>query len=609
MSTAVKPIQRKELFGHPVGLFILFFTEMWERFSYYGMRGILVLYIVASATAIDPGLGWSNKDALWLYGWYTMLVYVASIPGGWIADKFLGQKKTVMLGGLLLCCGHGILAIPQDWAFFTGLILIILGVGGLKPNISTMVGGLYQDGDIRRDSGFTIFYIGINVGAFLASISVGLVAYYYGWHYGFGLAGIGMLFGQIVFIWGQKFLKGIGEYTGGESASEAEKAASKRPLNKVEKDRVIVLLISFLIVVVFWGAFEQAGGLMNLYTDAKVDRTTGLSWMEEIPAAVFQSLNAGYIIIFGTIVGGFWIWWKKSGRESSSLFKMAVGTIIMGLGYVFMMFASQEASAEVFGKAAMYWIFLAYLFHTIGELCTSPVALSFITKLAPLKYASIMMGVYFAATGFGNLLAGKIGESAQLESFSGTMVVSKEEVMPYLSKTDIEIKNEQNKVVEINDFPINQDKNFEIRATVYPENGKVMYKRVGNGETLNELFELEQGEESSTSELLATLRENNVTASEPYHARLIFEKDGDKAQILENKGDGKDYGVSFVLEEEQSEQEFATFMWLTVFTVAFGLLVLLFLKKLKKLTHGAEDNEHEIMEQEPYELGNPDLNK
>ncbi|MBU2927640.1 peptide MFS transporter [Winogradskyella psychrotolerans] len=608
MSTTIKQAHQKELFGHPVGLFILFFTEMWERFSYYGMRGILVLYMATSATAIDPGLGWSNKDAIWLYGWYTMLVYVASIPGGWIADKFLGQKKTVMVGGLLLCFGHGILAIPQSWAFFTGLALIILGVGGLKPNISTMVGGLYKEGDIRRDSGFTIFYIGINVGAFLASITVGLVAYYYGWHYGFGLAGIGMLLGQAVFMWGQKFLKGIGEFTGGSQATEAERLASKRPLSKIEKDRVVVLLISFLIVVVFWGAFEQAGGLMNLYTDAKVDRTTGWSWLEEIPAAVFQSLNAGYIIIFGTIIGGFWIWWKKSGRESSSLFKMAIGTIIMGLGYVFMMFASQEASAETFGKAAMMWIFLAYLFHTIGELCTSPVSLSFITKLAPLKYASIMMGVYFAATGFGNKLAGTIGESSQLESFTGEMIVNKQEILPFISKETFKIKNENKKVVEITDYPINEDKNFVIRSTVYPDNGQVVFKDFDTGKDLNALFKMSQGEDSNTNQLLEDLTENNVSASNPYHAKLVFEKDKDKAQITENKGDGKDYGVSFVLEEEQSEQEYATFMWLTIFTVAFGLLLLLFLKKLKKLTHGAEDNEHEILEAEEFELANPELN-
>ena len=580
---------------------------MWERFSYYGMRGILVLYMATSATAIDPGLGWTNKDAIWLYGWYTMLVYVASIPGGWIADKFLGQKKTVMLGGLLLCFGHGILAIPQDWAFFTGLILIILGVGGLKPNISTMVGGLYKEGDIRRDSGFTIFYIGINIGAFLASITVGLVAYYYGWHYGFGLAGIGMLLGQLVFVWGQKFLKGVGEFSGGQEASLAEQEAAKRPLNKIEKDRVVVLLISFLIVVVFWGAFEQAGGLMNLYTDAKVDRTTGWSWLAEIPAAVFQSLNAGYIIIFGTIIGGFWIWWKKKGRESSSLFKMAIGTIIMGLGYVFMMLASKEASAETFGKAAMIWIFLAYLFHTIGELCTSPVALSFITKLAPLKYASIMMGVYFAATGFGNKLAGSIGESAQLEPFEGKMTVSKEAVIPFMSKDTIDVKTESG-IKKIFDYPINEDKNFSVKASVYSENDKVIFKEYEKGTDLNNIFELSKEEDSNTSELLATLKENNITASNPYHAKLVFEKDKDKAQITENKGDGKDYGVSFVLEEQQSEVEYTTFKWLVIFTVAFGLLLILFLKKLKKLTHGAEDNEHEMLEAEKYELADPDIN-
>jgi len=594
MENTANQVHQKELLGHPVGLFILFFTEMWERFSYYGMRGILVLYIATSATAIDPGLGWSNKDAIWLYGWYTMLVYVASIPGGWIADKFLGQKKTVMLGGLLLCFGHGILAIPQSWAFFTGLVLIILGVGGLKPNISTMVGGLYKPGDIRRDSGFTIFYIGINIGAFIASITVGLVAYYYGWHYGFGLAGIGMLFGQAVFIWGQKFLKGVGEFTGGSQASEEERLATKRPLNKIEKDRVVVLLISFLIVIVFWGAFEQAGGLMNLYTDAKVDRTTGASWLEEIPAAVFQSLNAGYIIIFGTIVGGFWIRWKKKGKESSSLFKMAIGTIIMGLGYVFMMFASKEASAETFGKAAMIWIFLAYLFHTIGELCTSPVSLSFITKLAPLKYASIMMGVYFAATGFGNKLAGTIGEASQLETFKGEMIVSKQELLPYVSKDSMEVKNLENQVIGIYDYPVNQDKNFSIKAKVYTENGQLAFKEYKTGEDLNALFVMSRGEDSNTQELLATLNDNSVSGANPYHAKLVFEKDKDKAQNLENKGDGKDYGVSFVLEEEQSEQEFATFMWLTIFTVAFGLLLILFLKKLKKLTHGAEEGEKEM---------------
>lgn len=599
MANVATVSNRKELFGHPVGLFILFFTEMWERFSYYGMRALLVLYMTASASAIDPGMGWSGKDAIALYGWYTMLVYVASIPGGWIADKFLGQKKTVFWGGMLLVAGHGILAVPQDWAFFTGLILIIIGVGGLKPNISTMVGGLYKEGDIRRDSGFTIFYIGINIGAFMSSLTVGFVAYYYGWHYGFGLAGIGMLVGQLVFVWGQKYLRGVGEFSGGENVSEAEKAAAKRPLTKIEKDRVVVLFISFLIVIVFWGAFEQAGGLMNLYTDAKVDRYIGLGGLQELPAAVFQSLNAGYIIIFGTLIGGFWVWWKKRGFESSSLFKMAIGTIIMGLGFVFMMFASQEASSEPFGKAAMYWIFLAYLFHTLGELSTSPVALSFITKLAPLKYASVMMGVYFAATGFGNFLAGSIGESAQLAPYQGELISQKEEVIPYMQRDSIEYRLEDMSLGYHYDYPINHDHNFSMQTRVYLENGNPVFEEMQSGEPVNQLFSL-SGDRNA--ELLAKLEENSATATNPMHAGLLFERDPD-ARLADGAevGTGRDYGVSFVLEEEQSEQEYNTFMGLTIFTVAFGLLVLLFIKKLKKLTHGAEDREVDLHDQEPRE--------
>ncbi|NQX86448.1 MAG: peptide MFS transporter [Flavobacteriaceae bacterium] len=593
-------IKQKELFGHPMGLYVLFFTELWERFSYYGMRALLTLYIATSATAVDPGLGWSSKDAIWLYGWYTMLVYVASIPGGWIADKFLGQKKTVMLGGFLLCLGHGILAIPTSWAFFSGLLLIILGVGGLKPNISTMVGGLYKDGDIRRDSGFTIFYIGINIGAFLSSIIVGLVAYKYGWHYGFGLAGIGMLIGQMVFIAGQKYLKHVGNFLG-KSENPDEQAAMKKPLTKIEKDRVIVLLISFLIVIVFWGAFEQAGGLMNLYTDAKVDRSINFASFTEIPAAVFQSLNAGYIIIFGTLIGGFWIWWKKKGKESSSLFKMAIGTIIMGLGYVFMMFASKEAGSVEFGKAAMSWVFLAYLFHTIGELCTSPVSLSFITKLAPVKYASIMMGIYFAATGFGNKLAGSIGESAQLESYHGKMIMTKQDTYSFTSKDSIEVKKivDGQKVIEkVFAYPIEEDKNFSIKGKVYLENNNIVFTAYKTGENLGNTFAL-NNENGAKESLMQYLKDNGVSAKKPYHVNLKFEKDADKAQNIGNKGDGKDYGVSFVVEEEQTEQEYKIFQFLTLFTVIFGLLLILFLKKLKKLTHGAEDMEgtsHEEIE-------------
>lgn len=402
MSTNVAT--NKELFGHPIGLFVLFFTEMWERFSYYGMRAILVLYLITEVAEKNPGLGWSNGEALALYGWYTMMVYVMSIPGGIIADKILGQRKSVMVGCVLLVAGHGILAVEEMWAFYTGLVLIVLGVGMLKPNISTMVGGLYKQGDIRRDKGFTIFYIGINLGAFLSSLIVGYVGEVHGWHYGFGLAGIGMLLGLAVFMYGQKYLLHVGNYIGA-SKNEEERAASQRPLSKIEKDRVGVLFISFLLVIVFWGAFEQAGGLMSIYT---ADNTDRLLWGFEIPASVFQSINAMFIIFFGTSIALFWANRKLKGKVSSSLFKMIVGLIIMGAGFFFMTGATIQF--ENTGESAMYWLVLAYLFHTIGELCLSPVALSFITKLAPLKYASIIMGVYFAMTGFGSKLAGLLGE-------------------------------------------------------------------------------------------------------------------------------------------------------------------------------------------------------
>ncbi len=412
MATTTKLPTQKQLFGHPVGLYILFFTEMWERFSYYGMRAILVLYLVARTTEDNPGLGWTSGEALALYGWYTMLVYVASIPGGWIADKFLGQKKSVLYGGILLVIGHSVLAIEQMWAFYSGLGFIIAGVGMLKPNISTMVGGLYKQGDIRRDKGFTIFYIGINIGAFLSSIIVGTVGEVYGWHYGFGLAGIGMALGLLQYLLGQKYLKHVGNFLG-TSEDKAEKEAMNRPLTKVEKDRVIVLFISFALVIIFWGAFEQAGGLMNIYASEKTDRMLSFSLPfigNEIPASWFQSLNAMFIIFLGTSVAGYWARRKLKDKLSTGLFKMILGLIIMGTGFFFMSAAAVEYNND--GASAMYWLVLAYLFHTVGELCISPVALSYITKLAPLKYASFMMGIYFAMTGFGNKLAGLLGESA-----------------------------------------------------------------------------------------------------------------------------------------------------------------------------------------------------
>lgn len=397
----------KTIFGHPTGLIILFFTELWERFSFYGMRAILVLYLTADTLGDNPGLGWTNAEALELYGWYGMMVYVMSIPGGLLADRWLGQKKSVLLGGLLIILGQFTLAIESITAFYTGLALIISGVGALKPNISTMVGGLYKKGDARRDAGFTIFYIGINVGAFSAPLLVGYYGEIVDWQLGFSLAGFGMILGQIVYVFGRKHLTGIGE---AYSSSEENTEMMKKPLTQIEKDRMIVLGLSFLIMIVFWGAYEQAGGFMNLYAKQTVDRVV---FGYEIPASFLQSLHAFYVIILGIPMAGFWLMWKRKGKESSAIFKMAIGTIVMGFGFMALVGAAYEVSVLALEKASLYWLLLSYLLHVVGELSSSPVALSFITKLAPMKYASFMMGAYFAVTGLGNKVAGLVGEAAE----------------------------------------------------------------------------------------------------------------------------------------------------------------------------------------------------
>ncbi len=563
----------KAFFGHPVGLAILFFTEMWERFSYYGMRALLVLYIASSLE--DGGLGWTNAQAIALYGWYTMLVYVMSIPGGIVADRFIGQKKTVMLGGLLLVIGHSVLAFDHIYAFFAGLAFIVLGVGGLKPNISTMVGGLYKEGDPRRDKGFTLFYIGINIGAFLSSIIVGYIGEVYGWHYGFGLAGIGMFVGQLVFIWGQKYLTHVGNFVETPKIVGTNQAA---PLTKEEKDRMLVLVLSFIIIIVFWGAFEQAGGLMNIYAKEKINRDFFSLFV--IPASVFQSVNAFFIMVFGAAVASFWVAWQKWGREPSSLFKMAVGTIVMGLGFLMMAAASIEAGSEPFGKASMHWLILAYLLHTLGELCASPVSLSFITKLAPIKYASIMMGIYFAATGFGNKVAGLIGESAQFEPIALSLTAEKEALKNYEENFD----------------NLSNDKGIDFKGKVYLKDSKIVIEELSSQQDIRGLFSLDA---KNTKRLTKILKEEKVSKEQPFHVILNLEKDVEAKKIKSNKGDGKEYNGSIRILEIENRYEFNTFLFITLFTVSFGLLLIVFLKPLKKLTHGAEEKE---MEEEAEEV-------
>ena len=393
--------QRLFLYDHPEGLLILFFTEMWERFSYYGMRAILVLYLVSETQSENPGLGWTNAEAIKLYGWYTALVYLACVPGGMIADKFISSQKAVFWGGILLCIGHLSLAIENIYFFYSGLLFIILGVGLLKPSISALVGSLYKKNDIKRDQGFTIFYIGINIGAFFASLVVGYVGEVFGWHYGFSLAGIGMILGQTVFLLGQKKIR---------QTKRKKKSISFEKLKDFEIDRIKLIILSSIILIIFWASFEQAGGLMNIFAYQKTDRFIQLINFE-IPASWFQSINPLMIILFGFKVSSLWYFLEKKKLINSSILKISVGIIIMGLGFIFMFFASIQFENE--GRSSMYWLILAYLFHTIGELCASPVILSYITKLSPKRIVSSIMGFYFAAIGIGNKLAGSIGQYSE----------------------------------------------------------------------------------------------------------------------------------------------------------------------------------------------------
>lgn len=630
-----KPNHQKELFGHPAGLYILFFTELWERFSYYGMRAILTLYMLAKVSSDNPGLGWEEGKALATYGWYTMLVYVVSIPGGIIADKILGQKQSVMIGGWLLVAGHGVLSIEQDWAFFGGLLLIVLGVGMLKPNISTMVGGLYKEGDPRRDKGFSIFYIGINVGAAVAAILVGLVAKEYGWHYGFGLAAIGMVLGQMVYIFGQRYLTHVGNKPSSLLSAEESSVSIKEifqnmlstkkslavlvllvilsftipiqfmetevaayivffiflsvvvgfmmtvyeDLNgKVEKDRFIVLLLSFLIVIVFWGAFEQAGGLLNIYAEQKTGRFLPV-FDYTIPAAFFQSLNPSYIILFGIPVAGFWAWMKRRGKEASSIFKMAIGVIIMGLGFVFMVFATMDYEAN--GEAAIYWLIFAYLLHTIGELSASPVALSFITKLAPLRYGALMMGLYFAATGLGNKVAGIIGESSQAKRITIELEADTNQLSRFVANEEASDVFENNKA-------------FTIETELYKNSsGEIIFEEVNTGEQINSIFSFEEG--ASQQDLVDRIAPYDPTIEDKLLTYLKFDYK-----------EGKYLGRIDV-DQFQTDLEFKTFSGIIVFTVAFGILVILLLKPLKRLTHGAEEKEIEGLEAEGFGLADDEI--
>lgn len=393
----------KELMGHPKGLYILFFTEMWERFSFYGIRAILVLYMVD--TLAHGGFGWADDKALTVLGIFQMCCYLTAIPGGMLSDRWLGPRKSVWFGCLFIMIGNFLLVLPQTWAFFAGLTLIALGGGGLKPNISTILGRLYKDGDPRQESAFSIFYMGINVGAFLSGIVVGAIAMRWGWRFGFLASGFGMLFGQFLYIWGQRFIRETDDVV-----KIAKSDEPRQPLTSAEKRRIGVILFSFLSVIVFWAAFEQSGGLLNLYADRFTDRVIGSF---TIPTPWFQSMNPLYIVVLAPLFAMLWPWLAKRGMNPPAIVKMGIGTVIQGLGYLFMVAAVLQRDASAANQSSMVWVALVYLSCTIGELWLSPVALSFITATAPKQMTSLIMGCYLAVTGISGYLASRIGSCAE----------------------------------------------------------------------------------------------------------------------------------------------------------------------------------------------------
>ncbi|MCJ7556339.1 MAG: peptide MFS transporter [Gammaproteobacteria bacterium] len=405
-----------DFLGHPKGLFLLFTTEMWERFSYYAMRAILVLYLVDRMQANGGhGLGWDNASALKLYGWFTGLVYITPLLGGWLADNVLGQRRSIIFGGALMAAGQFMLGTPHAWipgmenqAFYLGLALLIAGNGLFKPNISTMVGDLYHEGDHRRDGAFTIFYMGINLGAFFSGIIVGSVVSAFGgnWQAGFLAAGVGMLLSLVVQLgFAQKYLGDIGTVPSAKLSLAAQSDGSKRePLTKQELDRIKVIMVMGVFTIIFWAGFEQAGGLMNLYANQFTDRVIGGF---EVPTTWFQSLNPFFIFVFAPLFAAVWV--KMGDREPTSPVKFSLGLVLLAVGFLFMIGATLSQGGDVTVKTGMYWLVLAYFFHTMGELCLSPIGLSMVTKLAPLRLASLMMGAWFGFTALANYLAGFVG--------------------------------------------------------------------------------------------------------------------------------------------------------------------------------------------------------
>jgi len=415
---------------HPPGLYLLFFTEMWERFSYYGMRGILILYLTKSL--LEGGLAIKPEDASLIYGFFTGFVYFTPLIGGWIADNFIGQRNAITIGGIIMMLGQFTLfGLQSMTGLYLGLFLLIIGNGFFKPNISTLVGRLYPDGDPRRDSAFSIFYMGINLGAFFAPLVIGYFSdslfaqvegdkiVRYGYGYGFLAAGVGMALGQVLFnSLAQKYLGDIGKAPAAKKSNTAEQTTSDAPLTKEQKEQMTVIFILASFVVFFWAGFEQAGSSLSLYTDKFINRNVGSF---EVPTSWFQSVNPLMIVALTPVFA--WFWTSPYGQKLSTPVKMGLGMILLGVGFFFMIGAVMERggdSQDPTVKAHIMWLIMAYFFHTIGELFLSPVGLSVVTKLAPVKFASLMMGVWLLSSFAANIIGGYV--SAVVESMgAGTI--------------------------------------------------------------------------------------------------------------------------------------------------------------------------------------------
>ncbi len=458
---ATKPPGRT-MFGHPRGLFVLFLAEMWERFCYYGMRGLLTLYLTKALLMGD-------STAFGIYGAYTALVYAAPVLGGKIADELLGYRRAVVLGGLLMAAGEFVLLGGNEFSLYVGMGLIIVGNGYFKANISSIVGRLYEDGDPRRDSGFTIFYMGINLGALLATTLCAWVGETFGYHYGFGLAGIGMLLGVAVFLGGRNWLEGHGQPPDPERLYGRSKLGISRywltvllsvaavpalylmlrynqvvgwllalvavyvvgnllvvgfKSGRVQRDRIIVLLILMVFNIVFWACFEQAGTSLTLFADRNVDRYISfLDW--EMGAAMTQFFNPFYILVFGSIFSAMWIKLERSGLNPNIPMKFGLGIVQLGGGYLLLLVGAQLA-----GESALVplWILgFMYLLHTTGELFLSPIGLSMVTKLAPKSMTGTVMGAWFLSFAGSNYVAALLAkltggeEGGGEEKLTGTM--------------------------------------------------------------------------------------------------------------------------------------------------------------------------------------------